>query len=105
MRIAPDTLSIVKELLTVTKKSQNARARCASAISSSAGRPFGSPGAALIFATARNQLKEQWRKFSVATRCTCLQAATVTEHRSYVELLTCPQFTQSAPTLPNNRSG
>jgi hypothetical protein len=29
-------LSILKELLTVTKKSQNARARCASAITSSA---------------------------------------------------------------------
>jgi hypothetical protein len=54
---------------------------------------------------ARNQLKEQWRKFSVATRSTCVQAATVTEHRSYVELLTCLQITQSAPTLPNNRSG
>jgi hypothetical protein len=36
MRIAPDTLAILKELLTVTKKSQNAMARRASTITSSA---------------------------------------------------------------------
>jgi len=55
--------------------------------------------------TAKNQLKEQWKRFSAATRSNCLQAATGTAHPSYVELLTCLRITESAPNMPNNRSG
>jgi hypothetical protein len=55
--------------------------------------------------TARSRLTEQWKKFSVAARSNCLQAATIAEHPSYVELLTCLRTTERAPGSSNIRTG
>lgn len=55
--------------------------------------------------TARSQLTEQWKKFSAAARSNCLQAATIAEHPSYVELLTCLRTTQNSPGSSNTRTG